>query len=366
MAVKPQVQFFLGANTPSGFYSLYDQLIDPTTAEDYFLIKGGAGCGKSTLMRRVARTMEAHGLDVEYIQCSGDPGSLDAISIPALGAAIVDATAPHVIEPKCPGAVERYVNLGECYDTPALKLIKQEIIDSMKGYQGCYNRAYRCLTAAAQINEDSRALLLTSTVEAKLIKRARGILSRECKRTGGEPGQAKQRFLDAISCQGMICNYDTVDALCKRVYELHDTYGLAHTLLTHLAAGAMAAGYDVIPCPNPLMPDRMLHLLIPGLSLAFVSSSATQPYPGKRPYRRLRLDPMTNQELLQRNKARLRFSRKVSTALIEEAVDSFAQAKVMHDHLEALYNPHVDFDRVHATADAISAELLARNDAVSV
>lgn len=359
MAAKPQVRFYLGANSPMGFYSLYDQLIDPALAEDYFLIKGGPGCGKSTLMHQVARTMEARGLDVEYIQCSGDPNSLDAIAIPALGAALVDATAPHVMEPQYPGVVERYVNLGECYDTPALKAIKSDIIGCMKGYKSCYNRAYRCIAAAAQIREDSRTLLLTPAVEERLVKRSRGILSRECKRTGGEPGHAKQRFLDAITCQGVVCNFETVDVLCKRVYELCDTYGLGHTLLTHLAAGAMSAGYDVILCPDPMAPERILHLLVPALSLGFVTSTPTQPYPSKRPYRRLRLDAMADQELLHRNKARLRFSRKISAALVDEAVDSMAQAKTMHDELEALYNPHVDFDRVHAVADSLAETLLS-------
>ncbi|MGJ0680923.1 hypothetical protein ACR742_06095, partial [Flavonifractor plautii] len=83
------------------------------------------------------------------------------------------------------------------------------------------------------------------------------------------------------------------------------------------------------------------------------------PYP-KRPYRRIRLDAMADAELLRRNKARLKFSRKVSAALVEEAVDSLAQAKAMHDELEGLYNPHVDFDRVYQTAQAITDELTAR------
>lgn len=359
MADNPQVRFYLGANSPSGFYSLYDQLIDPAQAEDYFLIKGGPGCGKSTLMRRVGRAMEEHGLEVEYIQCSGDPDSLDAVAVPALRSALVDATAPHVIESKYPGVTERYLNLGECYDTPALKEIKDQIIGCMKGYQGCYARATRCLSAAAEIDGDCRSLLLTPAVEEKLAKRARGILSRECRRTGGEPGKAVQRFLDAVTCQGVLCNFDTAEALCKRIYELCDTYGLAHTLLTHLAAGAMAAGYDVIVCPDPMAPQRMRHLLIPALSLGFVSSSGELPYTGRRPYRRLRLDPMADPELLRRNKARLRFSRKVSAALVGEAVESMAQAKAMHDELEALYNPHVDFERVNAIADHIAEELLS-------
>ena len=32
----------------------------------------------------------------------------------------------------------------------------------------------------------------------------------------------------------------------------------------------------------------------------------------------------------------------IDPALVEEAVDSLAQAKAMHDALEQLYNPHVD------------------------
>ena len=53
-----QVAFFLGANTPSGFYSLYDQMLEPEKAQRVFLLKGGAGCGKSSLMRRVAEKLE--------------------------------------------------------------------------------------------------------------------------------------------------------------------------------------------------------------------------------------------------------------------------------------------------------------------
>ena len=48
----------------------------------------------------------------------------------------------------------------------------------------------------------------------------------------------------------------------------------------------------------------------------------------------------------------------MSAALTEEAVDSLAQAKAMHDELEALYNPYVDFDRVGRMADRIAGEIL--------
>ena len=65
--------------------------------------------------------------------------------------------------------------------------------------------------------------------------------------------------------------------------------------------------------------------------------------------------------LLRRSRPRLRFSRKVAAALVDEAVESLAQGKAMHDELEALYNPHVDFGRVHTIADSIRDELLHRH-----
>ena len=57
------------------------------------------------------------------------------------------------MEPKYPGLVERYVNLGDCYDRAGLQPLRQELMGCMKGYKACYQRAYRCLTAAAQVGD---------------------------------------------------------------------------------------------------------------------------------------------------------------------------------------------------------------------
>nr|WP_276857501.1 hypothetical protein [Intestinimonas timonensis] len=262
-----------------------------------------------------------------------------------------------MVEPKLPGAVERYVNLGDCYDHEGLKKVRGELEQAMKGYKGCYARAYRCLRAAAEITADRTALIQTPELEEKIAKRAKGILSRECRRGGEGEGKVRQRFLSAVTHQGFLVEFGTVERQCRRVYELADTYGLGHLLLTHLLAGALAAGWDVIACPSPLFPDRLEHLMLPQLSLAFVTTGGAAVWP-HRPYRRLRMDAMADRELLQRNKARLSFSRKVSAVLLDEAVSSLAQAKAMHDDLERLYNPYVDFSRVRTTAEWAVRELL--------
>ena len=99
MSPVNSIQYFLGANSPTGFYSLYDQLLPPEQASAIYILKGGPGCGKSTLMRRVAALAQEAGEPVEYILCSGDPDSLDAILLPGKKAALVDGTAPHDTAP---------------------------------------------------------------------------------------------------------------------------------------------------------------------------------------------------------------------------------------------------------------------------
>lgn len=354
----PNIQYFLGGNTPSGFYSLYHQLSDPARIRALYIIKGGPGSGKSTLMRRVERHVQAAGLETEQVLCSGDPDSLDALLIPQLGAALVDGTAPHVVEPQCPGVVDRYIDLSGFYDRARLQPLKRDILDATAEYQGHYRRVYRCLGAAGELRRDMNELLDGPGVQQRLAKRAAGIISRELKRPAQGGGRVDQRFLSAVTHKGAFTLWNTVEAQAERVYELADSCGLAHHMLDPVLTAALAAGHDAVACPDPMAPDRLAHLIFPGLSLAFVTSTQEDPWP-HRAYRRLRLDAMADVEVCRLNRPRLRFTRRVASALLEEGVAGLAQAKEAHDRLECLYNPCVDFDGVSGAADRLAQQILA-------
>ncbi len=353
-----QIQYFLGGNSPAGFYSLYHELSHPERMQALYILKGGAGCGKSSLMKRVGRHAQAAGLATVKVLCSGDPESLDALILPQLAAAIVDGTAPHVVEPKCPGAVERYVDLSRFYHWSGLQPIKADLLSATQTYQGHYKRVYRCLGAAGTLRQDVSESLSSPAVQQKLARRAKGIIARELKGDSGGTGQLSQRFLSAVTCQGFLTLWDTISAQADRVYELQDRYGLAHHLLSPVLTAALAAGHDAVACPDPMAPDRLAHLIFPGLSLAFVTSAPGRPWP-HHPYRRLRLDALADTAGAQINRPKLRFTLKVAEALEMEAVSGLGLAKAAHDALEGLYNPHVDFEGVYETADRLSQELLA-------
>lgn len=357
MQTDEQIRYFLGTYSPQGFYSLYDQAIDPAGAAAVYILKGGPNCGSGAFLRQTARLAQEAGEAVECVQCPGDPDALDAVLLPGRRAAVVDGAPPHVVEAVCPGAVEHYVNIEACCDREGLGAVRREIVDGTAQVRDCCKRACRCLTAAEEIGEDMRLILTTEGLEEKCAKRARAVLSREIRRPGNGAGQVAQRFLGAFTPMGAVCYYGTANVLCKRIYTLEDSRGLSHLLLAHLLGGATAAGYDVTACPSPMAPDRLEHLLIPELSLAFLTAP-----PGlaqeKRPCRKIRVDAMVDAEVLRRNKARLRFSRKVTAALLEEAAASLAQAKAARDGLKELYRPHVDFGRVERMAEELAGELL--------
>ena len=110
----------------------------------------------------------------------------------------------------------------------------------------------------------------------------------------------------------------------------------------------------MIACPSPEEPERLEHLLIPELGVAFVTSKPGMKYPGK-PYRRVRLNALSHPE----SKARLRFRSRMAGVLREEGVAALQDAKAAHDRLESVYNPYVDFEGVRAQAAIEAGRLLS-------
>ncbi len=354
----PNIQYFLGGNTPLGFYSLYHQLSDPDKYRAVYILKGGAGCGKSSLMLRVGQRAQQAGYEVVEIPCSGDPDSLDAVMLPQLGVAVVDGTAPHVVEPACAGVVERYVDLSHFYAWEELQPLKESILAATHQCSACYKRVYRCLGAAGELLSDVRDRVSSDFLTQKLARRARGIIARELKPTAAAPGEETLGFLSAVTHKGCITLWETVEQQADRVYELWDSYGLAHDLLAPILSAGLATGHQVVACPDPMAPDRLAHLIFPQLSLAFVTSNAHTPWP-HHPYRRLRLDAMVDREVYRISRPRLRFAQKVAQALVDQAIDGLHQAKVTHDELEGFYNPHVHFEGVYQIADQLAEEILS-------
>lgn len=347
--------WFLGANGADGFGSLYDGWVDQTTCQAFYVLKGGAGCGKSTLMRRVAARLEEAGWDVEYILCSGDPGSLDGIRIPGKGAALVDGTAPHVVEPTFVGATGHYLDLGDGYDRAALFPQRAEIVRLAQTYKAAYRDAWHCLRAAEEARARAAAPLHTEEVQEKLRKRAGRLLHQLGRQKG--IGRRTDRFLGGSTCEGPRFLDGTVRALCGQGWLIRDEVGLAPALLAQLEAGLREAGWDVIACPDPLRPSRLAHLLVPELGVCFL----TQDVEGL-PLRPVRTESVLDKARWQEIRGAVRLAERAAQELEAEAAGHLRTAKERHDELEVLYRPHVDFSLAEALTERTAEEILALPD----
>jgi len=131
---------------------------------------------------------------------------------------------------------------------------------------------------------------------------------------------------------------------------LDNELGFADIMLKELMSAALNSGYDVILCQDPMCLKKAEHLLVPELSLGFVSGDAKR-CGDSEIYRHIRLDAMANADELARQRHDIRGAKKQTQSLMKSAYESLRHAKNAHDELEAKYNPHVNFDGVYALAD---------------
>ena len=336
--------FFLGANSRGGFASLYRYFA--AGPGDYLhVIKGGPGTGKSGFMRRIAKEAQARGMDVETVLCSGDPDSLDGVYIPALRQGWVDGTAPHVLDPAHFGADGDYVDLGRFCRLPLAGTDRERIAALTGAYREHYAAAYRWLAAAGALSDAATAPELPKEAEEKLRRRIRTQLRQNVPEAA--EGRESRRFLSAISCRGLL-RLPLPEGYAQ-VCRIDSPRGLAPQVLRLAAEEAAARGLSRIICPSPLDPARAEALLLPEAGIALVSRYEGEGARGLRP------DALLPPEMPAARQARRRALR-LRAAAVEAAVSELQRAKALHDALETVYRPYMDFEALTAFA----GETLAR------
>jgi len=342
------LRYFLGGNTCRGFYSLYDSFVSLADGTFLWIIKGGPGCGKSSFMKLIGSAAEKAGLNVEYAVCSGDPSSLDGVYIPGLKTAYSDGTAPHLSDPHIAAVDSACINLGAFYNYGAIGEYKKELKELNDACSASYKKAYSILAAAGQLRTGWLSAFSSDLDKQAAVQRANGIALHEFGKRRKEKGRITYRFLSALTCCGPTALPETLTALCDRFYVFENRLQLADSALQQLAQSALEAGHDVIMCPDPLTPETLEAVLVPSLSLGFLSSvTALADVPDAR---RIRLDALADSARLKKIKPELRRGEKAKEALLNEAFSALSQAKSVHDRIEGIFNPYVDFEGVATLA----------------
>lgn len=325
-------QWFLGANTGCGFISHFASVQDDPRVQETIVLKGGPGCGKSTFMKKLRDTAAQLGADTESYLCSSDPDSLDGLLIVPIGLAILDGTAPHVVEPALCGCGGSYLNLGCFYDTQGLMAHRQHLRALREENAALYPAAYAQLKAAAELKRCA-AESLERTDEAGLFAFTRSVV-RELPPARNGSGKRTVRFLRSFTPRGEYSLQETIGAVCRRMIGISDAYGVSAPLLARLCSEYCRSGYDVICVPDPLSPDRLRALLVPEADTAFCIADEE----AEQCSVLLRLSPFF------RETDEAKALRATAQRQCEKAVCLLARAKAIHDALEAEYRPYVSFE----------------------
>jgi len=338
MAAK---SFFPGSNTCRGFHGYFDELLPREETQRAYMIKGGPGVGKSTLMKRLGAAWEKQGRDVEYYWCSGDPQSLDAVI--ADGRMLMDGTAPHVIDPTLPGAADGIVNLGVCLNETVMAVHREEALRLGSEISRCYARAYRYLSGADAAWRDSAAIYQQAVDYGALINLRMELMHY----LQGAPGRTQRLYAQSITCKGVMSHVQSLvceDMICLDLPFGFDADCILRPLSLHLSA--QGAGYRAFM--QALDGKRHAHIVSGERAVVtFVEKG--------KPVRTLPFD----EHILRREHDALAFNRAAYDLMLRQAVESLHTANEKHDALERLYMDAMDYRRLEEMAESVMETMLS-------
>lgn len=360
---------FPGGNTSKGFVSFYEHITGNNPVRR-FIIKGGPGVGKSTLMNKIAKQILEKGYDVEYHHCSSDNRSIDGVMIPAKGMGIMDGTAPHIVEPHVPGAIDEVVSLSECWDEHKLTKNRDEISDRIKRMSGYFNGAYSLLKEAKIAHDEGRGYVRECLDKPAYNLVVRGLIKEVFAgihpRFERKPVE-RHLFASAITPDGLINHVDTLVRPGMKIYTLYGQPGAGvKDAVARLAQAALEWGLDCEQFHCPFEPDQLDMIIMPAINAAVMNVS--EPFGYKlssdsesRIVQRVNFDECIISEDLKKHEEVLADARERVSLLVKKAVSRLSKAKTIHDEIESYYIPAMDFEKVDKIAEAVIRKMVESN-----
>ncbi len=346
--------------SPNGFSTQLSEYVNSKTYFTYIL-KGGAGTGKSSLMKKIADRYEEKENVTRYY-CSSDPDSLDAAVLHSSKTVIVDGTAPHVFDPAFPGACQKIVNLGYYWNDAMLRENKERIIRASEQNRSLMSAAAEYSAALGRICTDTLHCAQSSIDRSKL----EGFAQRLCKKLfgkkHGQRGKRSIRQLSVLTRYGYMTQAETLEDYLD-VYLLCDSCFGASDMFISLAADiAQQHGYDVTLSPCLLFGQTVWeHLLIGELGIAIVSSSLLTKLESETASR-INMSRFYDKQLMSGYKKRLKTNAALIQELVQTASTAMNNAKSVHDVIESCYIAAMDFDAINRVCDNISSEIALKGE----
>lgn len=344
-------RMFPGGNTSEGFYSYFDNILG-RDANRLYILKGGPGTGKSTIMKRFAKRAQELNYELEYHHCASDPSSIDVVVVPELKVAIVDGTSPHAIDPKVPGAVDEIINLGEFWDETEMIKNKDTLRELLETNSKYYIRTYKYLSAARKIYEDIVWKNEESLDFGKRNIEIESLLNEIFKDTNLSESLGSERHLfgSMYTPDGWVEYTETLLYGIDNIYHIRGDIGTGKSMtLEKIYEEAMLRGFDVEVFHSPLIPRKVETIIIKSLGVAATTSKSEL----SRSKMIIELDKFLDADRLKKHLTDIEQDKKVIDELINIAIKNLSKTKQNHDELESFYSPNMNFNRLEEVSNKI-------------
>ena len=349
-----QKTFFASRNTTRGFQSNFSTIFDPNVLNKIYILKGGPGCGKSSLMKRIAAKAAKVGEPFELFLCSSDPESLDGIILSEQKIAILDGTAPHLTDPNIPGVIENIVNLGSYWDVKKLTPSKQIILKLIHQKKLAYKSAYRYLEAYGKIVIELQSFSSKALLNDKMHQNIKVQSKHVFKSSSKE--DVVIRNISTI-CKNGFLELDSFKNSSEKVWIIEDCLFSASLYLKAFYEYAKNNRQKLYVSYSPEIPDLPNALYFPDTRSCFIIGKRN--YQAEEPdkeYHYINMKRFLDPESLKSIKNKARFCNKCLDELLQGACCSLKDAANYHSELEKYYTAAMDFKKIEETErDLISA-----------
>ena len=340
-----QNSFFIGANTKNGFRYADSTFLNENNLTKLYIIKGGPGTGKSSLMKRLRDDLEASGISACSYYCSSDPDSLDAVVFENgnVRVAIADGTAPHILDAALPGAVSETVDLGKFWNSDALEKSLNDIARHAALKALAFDKTRMYMASSTELF----SLMTCSAREGYLSEKAENAAIRIAKEL---PHQRKAQIIRnvctaAVSMKGAVRL--TAFENAEKLIGIEDFASLSPLFLETLSNVLIKKGHSIAVSRSPL--GEIYELYLPEADVAFIPVREGVQY-----CKILRMRRFAESEYFSRRAAKRHFNEKCLTELLDGALSALEEAKEHHFAIEEIYSKAMDFSMF----DTLYASLL--------
>ena len=315
-------------------------------------------------MKRLGEDFSAADIDVEYHWCSSDNNSLDGVVLGSGEYCVLDGTAPHVVDPVFPGAVDEIINLGEYWNRSLIEQNRETIITLTGKIGRCFGRAYNRLKES-KLAMDEWASYYEDAINSEAV--SRNVLALASDFLAGATsysGSARHLFAAAITPLGLVTFAESLAGPDASIFAVKGSPGSGKShLYSHILDLIKLRAIKAEIYHNPLDPAEIDIILLPETSALLIDLSAylanyENAASGHKLKRMLDFDPLIPATALEKNDQLIASARQRFEAGISGAVANIKTAKDYHDQLETYYTPAMDLESIEQFRTKLRDELL--------